>query len=171
MPAEAAGVALTNAYIDSRTIRGGFSSGQRDLDRWFVRDALREHQRRTHRVTCSTLRGNPAPVAFFAVATVVEEAGNLPGFHYHPFGGGHFPALQLTHLAVRREFQGRGIGSTLVGSVIALFAEVGAQIGLPHLILAPIDGSARRFYKELGFAEYADGERMFLPLQLALDAQ
>lgn len=151
--------------------RRGFCCGEQDIDDWFTRDALRFEERGTVRVTCATLTGNDAPVGFFAVATTVENVSKLPGFHYHLFGGAkYFPCLQLVYLAVRREFQGRGIGSTMAGSAIALFAEVGPLIGMPHLILLPINDGVKPFYERLGFETYDGGERMFLPLQSAVDA-
>ncbi len=58
----------------------------------------------------------------------------------------------------------------MVGRVVSLFAEIGPLIGLPHLIVVPLSRDLVPFYRELGFEEYDNGSRMFLPIQSALDA-
>lgn len=157
--------------ISSETNCKPFQCGEREINRWFAKDALKSDIRGVVRVTCAHLPGNGAAVGFFGIATTVEVVTKLPGYHYHLFGGSKlFPCLQLVYLAVQREFQGRSIGSTMVGSVIAKFAEIGPMIGLPHLILVPINEHVIPFYENLGFQQYDGGARMFLPLQTALDA-
>lgn len=59
----------------------------------------------------------------------------------------------------------------MAGAVAELFAEIGPRIGLPQLILVPINEEVIPFYEEqLGFTCYMDRCRMYLPLQDALDA-
>jgi GNAT superfamily N-acetyltransferase len=165
-----------NLHIEYRGISAGtnckaFQCGEREINRWFSKDALKSDTRGVVRVTCAHLPGNDAAVGFFGIATAVEDVRKLPGYHYHLFGGSkQFPCLQLVYLAVQREFQGRSIGRTMVGSVIARFAEIGPIIGLPHLILVPINDRVIPFYENIGFQKYDGGARMFLPLQTALDA-
>jgi GNAT superfamily N-acetyltransferase len=105
------------------------------------------------------------------VASVAEEVRHLPGHSYHILsGGGHFPCLQLVYLAVDQAHQGKGIGISMAGAVTELFADIGPRIGLPHLILVPINDDVIPFYEGLGFTCYLGGARMFLPLQSALEA-
>jgi hypothetical protein len=112
-----------------------------------------------------------APVGFYSVASVAEEVRNLPG-RYHGFGRGeYFPCLQLVYLAVHGPQKGRGIGLSMAGAVTELFAQVGPLIGIPHLILVPINDEVIPFYEnQLGFTCYMNRSRMYLPLQAALDA-
>jgi hypothetical protein len=58
----------------------------------------------------------------------------------------------------------------MVGRVVSLFAQIGPQIGLPHLIVLPLKPDLIPFYKDLGFEPYDNGSRMFLPVQSAIDA-
>jgi hypothetical protein len=59
----------------------------------------------------------------------------------------------------------------MAGAVTELFAEVGPKIGLPCLVLVPINDSVIPFYEEqLGFTCYMDRCRMYLTLPAALDA-
>jgi len=61
----------------------------------------------------------------------------------------------------------------MVGRAIRTFAQVGPEIGLPHLIVVPDPDDHDRlsnFYGNLGFASYRGGEAMFLDLQSAVEA-
>jgi GNAT superfamily N-acetyltransferase len=124
-------------------------------------------------VTCAVPRDSARPIGVYALATVAEDVGNLPAI-YHPFRSSNFfSALQLVWLATDKGFTGRGLGKLMVGQVIRVFADVGTKIGLPHLILVPAAEDRVRltkFYSELGFTTYNDGESMFLSLQSAKDA-
>lgn len=162
---------LSYRPIEATTITAGFRCGERELDRFFAGEALRHHKRGTILTTCAYLPGIVAPVGFYSVASVAEEVRNLPG-QYHRFGAGeNFPCLQLVYLAVHIAHQGRGIGISMAGAVTELFAEVGPKIGLPCLILVPINEGVIPFYEDqLGFTCYQNRSRMYLTLAEALDA-
>jgi len=162
---------LSYRPIDEETITKGFSCGEQEIDRFFVQDALAEHKLGTIKTTCAYLPGIASPVGFFALASVCEETTQLPG-KYHNLGSPRvFPCLQMVFLAVHTRNQGKGVGSSMGGAVISLFAELGPKIGLPHLILVPINDEVVPYYEEkLGFTCYRNRSRMFLPLQSALDA-
>lgn len=115
------------------------------------------------------LKSNDALIGYFAIATAVENINKLKGFHYHAFGEGKwFPCLHLVNVAVRDKFKRRDLGKILVGTAITIFAEIGPKIGLPHMILTPINEGVIPFYEALGFKSYDGGARMFLPLQTAV---
>ena len=166
-------MALDLSYrpIEADTITIGFRCGEPTLDQFLARKAWKHHQRGTILTTCAYLPGMIAPVGFYSIASVAEEVRNLPG-SYHLLGRGeYFPALQLVYLAVRRDHQRREIGTSMAGAVTELFAEIGPKIGLPHLILVPINEGVVAFYEDqLGFTCYMNRGRMYLPLQSALDA-
>lgn len=99
-------VALIHRALDAATVTRDFSCGEREIDRWFAREALREHQRGVILTTCAYLPKGEIPIGFYAVATVAEDVKNLSAA-YHRFGGsGYFPCLQLVYLAVHRTYQG-----------------------------------------------------------------
>lgn len=156
----------------TRTACGGrFNCGAKEINSYLRRDAWKLHSRHTHRVTYAHLCENDQPAGFLTLATVTEEVGKLRGTFFHRFGGAdRFPCLQLVWLGVSLEHQGMKIGTRLVGRAIETFADVGAKVGLPHLILVPISDDVKPFYERLGFTEYDDGRRMFLPLQTAIQA-
>lgn len=115
----------------------GFACGEHEIDSWFAKEALKEQDKGTILTTCAYLPGVASPVGFYALASVAEEVKSLKG-EYHRFGQGHhFPCLQLVFLAVHVRYQRQQIGTSMVGAVTSLFAEVGPKIGLPHMILVP----------------------------------
>lgn len=147
-----------------------FTCGERDVDKYFRKHAWDAHDRGSHRVTYSHLPTAEHPIGFYSLASVTEEIGKLPGQYWRFGGGDRFPCLQLVWLGVHRRFHGKKIGTRLVADVIATFAEVGERVGLPHLVLVPISEDVKPFYRELGFTEYDEGRKMFLPLQSAIAA-
>ena len=153
--------------------RDGFRCTNPEINSWFKRRALKQHDSGLVRVTCAVDPDAPLrPLSFFALATVAEETSKLPGV-YHPFGkAAHFSALQLVWLATDEAFERRGFGTIMVGSIIRRFAEIGPEIGLPHMIVVPARENRDRlieFYSGMGFEPYKDGEAMFLSVQAAVD--
>lgn len=152
----------------------GLKCTNAEINDWFWNQAKKEHERGSVRVTCVVEREKPhRPLGFYALATVAEEVCNLPGA-YHPFRGGeHFSALQLVWLATDSYYANLGLGKIMGGHAILRFAQIGQQIGLPHLIVVPAEQDYDKlvaFYSRLGFTPYKDGEAMFLNLEFAVDA-
>jgi GNAT superfamily N-acetyltransferase len=152
--------------------KASFGCGEKQVDDYFRKHAWKSHERTTHRVTCCALPGvSKAAAGFYSLACVTEEIGKLPGHYYAAFGSSKlFPCLQLAWMGVHKPMQGSKIGLKMLGRVVETFAKVGTEIGLPHLIVVPINDEVNRFYSKMDFEEYDKGERMFLPLQVARDA-
>jgi GNAT superfamily N-acetyltransferase len=121
-------------------------------------------------VTCASLAGSKAAAGFYSLGCVTEEVRKLPGTSYAPFGGSQlFPCLQLAWIGVHKPMQGAQIGLRMLGRIVTTFAQIGREIGLPHLIVIPINDDVKRFYAKMGFEEYDSGDRMFLPVQTACE--
>lgn len=61
----------------------------------------------------------------------------------------------------------------MVGEVTKIFAAIGPEIGLPHLIVVPDHNNHEelsKFYEKRDFKPYKDGEAMYLDLPFAVDA-
>lgn len=157
-----------------QTQRAQFTCGNAEIDKWFRGNAYRDHCASKHVVTCARFEdGDGALVGFYALSSVIEEARKLPEVRFFGFGGNKFfPCVQLVYLAVATPFQRQEqrYGSTIMGEVVRTFAEVGAIIGIPALILTPLDKEVAKFYETLGFERYDSGTRMWLPLQQAINA-
>lgn len=148
-----------------------FICGDAEIDKWFRTKSHRDHFSGKHIVTCARFDGEEPVIGFYALSSVVEDAKKLPGVAFFPFSSDRFfPCVQLVYLAVHKPIQRRGYGAIIMGQVIRTFANVGAAIGIPALIVTPLNDDAKRFYTSLGFEPYERGTRMFLPLQTALAA-
>lgn len=160
--------------LDNDTSVNDFVCGDGEIDKWLRKKALKEHCAHKHIVTCAHLDDTGEFVGFYALSSVIEEANKLPSVTFFPFGGTkHFPCVQLVYLAVQNKFQRNPelrAGSTIMGQVVRSFAEVGALIGIPALILTPLSKDVAKFYEALGFEYYDKNTRMFLPVQSAIAA-
>jgi hypothetical protein len=159
--------------LTAETIRDGFSCGDAEIDKWFRNKSLSSHTTRKHLVTCASFADEPANViGFYALSTVVEEVSKLPGVPFFPLNTSRFfPCLQLVYMAMRTDLQRHedSHGTAVLGEVVRTFAEIGEQIGMPAMILTPMNADASRFYKRWGFAPYDKNTKMFLPLKTALE--
>lgn len=105
-------------------------------------------------------------------STVVEDARKLSGkVPFFAFATDKYcPCLQLVYMAIRADLQRKEYGKIVLGEIITIFAYIGGEIGLPALILTPINSDAERFYQSKGFVSYDSkhGKGMYLPLTTAL---
>ena len=61
------------------------------------------------------------------------------------------PVVLLGRLAVRRDFQGRGLGSDLLRDALARTLAISAAVGVRALLVHAIDDAAADFYRRYGF--------------------
>lgn len=166
--------AIEYASISASTVTDNFVCGLDDIEKWFRKSALIDHNKRKHIVTCASFEDEPDHViGVYALSMVVEEVRNLgDGLAYYPFFGNnkYCPCLQLVYMAMRSEHQAQDHGTIMLGEITRKFADVGTEIGIPALILTPGDKRAAKFYKQRGgFVHYARGGGMFLPLRTAVE--
>jgi GNAT superfamily N-acetyltransferase len=151
------------------TARNKLVSGDAEIDKWFRNHSLNDHEKRKHVVTCARFEGEDDLLGFYALSTVAENAKHLPEVSFFPFATSlYFPCIQLVYLAVDQPFQNNKHGTAIMGHLIRCFADIGAVIGIPAMIVTPLNENAARFYKRLGFVPYPKGSRLFMPLQTAI---
>lgn len=152
------------------TDRTKMMCGDGEIDKWFLKKALSEHQSRKHLTTCVRSKDTDEIVGFYSMSTVVEDAKRLPGVKFFPFWtNDSFPCVQLVYLAVNKPLQNKGKGTEILSQLIRSFASMGAVFGIPAMIVTPLNPDATRLYARLGFEPYYRGTRMFLPLRLVLE--
>lgn len=154
--------------IKKKTAKTDFGCGEKQIDDYYRKDAWKYHASARHRVTCCSVNDVESAAGFYALACITEEIKKLPGNSILQFGQSpYFPCLQLAFMGVHKPMQRARIGLTMLGKIVTTFAEVGDTIGLPHLIVIPVNADVKLFYSKMGFEEYDKGARMFLPLQTA----
>lgn len=150
------------------TARHRLVCGEGEIDKWFRNKAWSDHEIGKHITTCARFDPDDDVMGFYTLSTVVEDAKNLPGMPFFSLGGNHFPCLQLVYLAVDKPHQRQGHGRAIIGELILKFAQVGDAVGIPAMIVAPINDDAKRLYVDMGFEPYSRHGRMFMPLKTAV---
>lgn len=172
-PADAAPAKLEFRPLDGAFRRGVFHCGEEEIDQWVLK-ADKRHGRLEARVTTAHFAGNPTPVAFYALASALEDDRALKTAGGRSFfsKAGHFSCVQLQYLAVQRTLQKQGIGPLVTVAAIRDFAHVALKVGVCALTVVALDRRRGDFYKKLGFKEYdcVDGRpKMLMPAQTAID--
>ena len=146
--------------VDHQTT--GFDCGIDSLNEWLIRRALKNEYgggSRTY-VVCA---GNQV-VGYYAIAAgsiAREDASerirrNMPD---------PIPALILGRLAVKKGYQGAGIGQGLLKDALARSINVSQQIGARVLIVHALNSKAEAFYLKHGFiVNLSIPNTLFLPL-------
>ena len=63
------------------------------------------------------------------------------------------PVLLLARMAVRKDYQGQGLGKGLLRDAILRTFAISQNAGVRALTTHPVDESARQFYLKFGFSE------------------
>ena len=74
------------------------------------------------------------------------------------------PAVLLGMLGVDGDYQGRGLGRSLLRDAVLRARSVSREIGARALLVDPTDESTSRFYEKYGFRALPETQRLFLPL-------
>jgi GNAT superfamily N-acetyltransferase len=150
-----------------------FTSGVKEIDRWFCDKALKKHLNFVCRVTVAYLPNNATPVGFYSLVLNAEPASQLRN------GGkglglltSSFPCINLWYLATRHTLQRNGIGRLLLGDAIEKVYIIAQHAGLIGMTLVAIDAEVATFYASMGFGRYAgntDRPKMLLPIQSIIE--
>jgi len=74
------------------------------------------------------------------------------------------PVILLGRLAVNQNYQGQGIGETLLIDALKKSYSVSAEVGAMAVLVDPLDNNAVRFYEKYEFITLPDSAKMFLPM-------
>jgi len=136
--------------------RDAFSCGDREIDRWFRKDALKAHSRMGagFRVVTAHLVGDPRPAGFYALCMYLENENNLEksGRPKLFSRSGFFPTLRLGYLAVNRSMQRQKIGTTIMGAVLDDFYQIAVRTGVYALTLTASMGMRNAFISVLALS-------------------
>ncbi len=163
--------------------RTGFSCGQPDLDRFFLRYAGQNQFKHHVGVTWLAVdeEDGGGILGFATVSPSQIEANDLPPEQRKRLPRYPLPVLRLARLGVDPSAQGRGVGLRLLKAVFMLARQMAGDVGCVGVV---VDAKAEAipFYARFGFEalrEVIEGELgdrpkptpMFLPLRLipALD--
>lgn len=155
---------------------GAFSCGEHEIDKWFLKKALKEHKKFHSRVTVASFENSSDVVAAYALSVRLESEKSLlreEKQHWSPFKNFNnvFVCLNLEYLAVATKYQRQGVGRIVMGRVLEDFASIAGMSSIQLLTGRAISRDVFNFYEQLGFIKYgADGKQpfMYLPVQSVL---
>lgn len=146
--------------------RAAFSCGQEQLDRYLREQAVQDVKKRVAAVFVAARPGKGDILGYYTLAQASVALDDLPAamkkrLPRYP----NVPVTLLGRLAVRRDGQGIGLGTRLLGDAARRAAQAAADVASAGIIVEPIDDAAAGFYEKFGFGAISDSpRRMFLPM-------
>jgi len=143
-----------------------FRSGESSLDNWLQHRAFKNEILGASRtfVACTEKAGNQIVVGYFALAAgsvahsqvSSKTKRNMPD---------PIPVLILARLAVDNQWQGHGLGASLLQDAVLRSKAAAEHIGARALLVHALSEDAKRFYENFGFqASPVDDKTLILLL-------
>lgn len=101
-------------------------------------------------------------IGYYAIATAMEQRAALPSAKLRRGMPDQVPLLLIGRLAVDRNFQGIGLGGSLLVDALRRCHAASAIAGARGVVAHAIDEDAVRFHEKHGFARSPLGERVML---------
>ncbi len=132
------------------------------LDQWLKERARSSEglSARTY-VVCTTDEPDRV-VGYFTISAAIEQRTALPSAKLRRGMPEQVPLLLIGRLAVDAEWQGRGLGSSLLVDALRRCFAASEIAGVRGVVVHAIDDGAVGFYERHGFARSALGERVLL---------
>lgn len=142
--------------------RKAFDCGDHEVTRFLREQALQDHEKNLSRtmVLVDEAGDDPARVVGYhtlVMAQVSQE--EIPGDRPRIRRG--IPVILLGQLGVDREFQGRGLGETLLMDAQARVDEISRRAGVRAMMLDARNERLARWYEEHDFIRFPGRFRMF----------
>jgi len=131
-----------------------FVCGQATLDTWLRDHALRAEKERTAR-TYVVFDAEAALLAgFYCLASYSVERATIGGGALARNTPRRVPVVLLGRLAVHTDYQGYGLGASMLHDAIVRATDVCDRIGSRALVADAIDDQAAAFYQHHGFRPF-----------------
>ncbi len=142
-----------------------FCSGETSLDDWLRQRALKNEILGASRtfVACTEKGGVNKVVGFYALAagSVAHSQVSSKAKRNMP---NPIPVLVLGRLAVDNQWQGHGLGASLLQDAVLRSKAAAEHIGARALLVHALSEDAKRFYKHFGFQASPVDERTLMLL-------
>lgn len=153
------------ALLDlSRHDRSQFASGDDALDEWLGRYAG-QNRRRDTAATWVIVDKQGAVVAYATIAMSSIDRSSAPASVARQ-APDPVSALLIGRLAVDQRCSGLGVGTALVGHVLATAVELNAKAACRAVVVNALNASARGWWERLGFSPFDPGDEQSLDLFL-----
>lgn len=141
-----------------------FSCGKPLLDEYLHKQAKQDVKRKLS--ACFVLSEGNTVKGYYTLSTTSIERAQLPEgiIKKLPSSYNNLPATLLGRLAVSKDFQGQGLGETLLMDALKRSYFASLEVGSMAVIVDPIDEQAGEFYGKYDFIKLPDSGKMFLPM-------
>ncbi|HZB87624.1 MAG TPA: GNAT family N-acetyltransferase [Terracidiphilus sp.] len=146
--------------------RDRFECGIDSLDQYLKTQASQDMRRKANAVFVLVPEDDPGSICgYFTLCSYGLAPGAIPDEARK-----HIPrypvvsATLLGRLAIRRDLQGRGLGSILLAEALRKAYENAAVVGSSMVVVDALDEGAARFYAAYGFTRLSDSMRLILPM-------
>lgn len=140
-----------------------FHSGNEIVDTWAAKHAHHAKKRGTAVVYVSFHGEQPA--GFYTLSSHSLVRNSLTSSWLKRNAPEQIPAVLLGMMGVDKNFQGQGLGSSLLRDAILKSLNVSNAIGAKALVLDPVNDAAESFYKHYGFKNIPGCTKLYLPLK------
>jgi GNAT superfamily N-acetyltransferase len=132
------------------------------LDQWLRQRARQSEGLSARTYVVCTAQEPDRVVGYFSIASAVEQRSALPSARLRRGMPERVPLLLIGRLAVDAAWQGRGVGSALLGDALRRCLAGSEIAGVRGIIAHAIDEAAASFYERHGFIRCPIGERVML---------
>ena len=141
-----------------------FSCGKPLLDEYLHKQAKQDVKRKLS--ACFVLSEGNSVKGYYTLSTTSIERTQLPEdiVKKLPPSYNNLPATLLGRLAVSKDFQGQGLGETLLMDALKRSYFASLEVGSMAIIVDPIDEQTGEFYGKYDFIKLPDSGKMFLPM-------
>lgn len=135
--------------LDNTRNLDGFDSGNSFIDSWFIKHAKQANGSGSARTY--VVYDDDIPIGFYSLASGSVETTEVSERVSKGMGKHPIPVVILVRMAVKKEYQGKGIGAGMLKDAIKRSLNVAEQVGVRALLTHPIDENAQLFYERYGF--------------------
>ena len=125
-----------------------FDSGEKFLDDWLKRRALKNHASGTSR--CFVVCVEQGVVGYYSLSAGAISHDDAPKGMRRNMPG-PLPVLLLGRLAIDKRYQNQGIGRALLRDAMIRAVNVACEAGVFAILVHAISDQAKRFYLSRGF--------------------
>ena len=148
--------------LDASHRLGEFECGRPALNEWLLRHARQAQSSGSARTF--VVSDGERIAGYFSLT--VGQIDTLEALERFRRGMGQYPIplVILARLAVDLDYQGQGLGFSLLQDAINRTLAIAEQAGIRALLTHPIDAEAEAFYRRFGFEPTAVRERQLILL-------
>jgi ribosomal protein S18 acetylase RimI-like enzyme len=150
--------------LDSSFNKENFNCGKPLLDAYLHKQAKQDVKRRLS--ACFILPDGKEIKGYYTLSTASVERRLLPQeiIKKLPPSYSDLPAILLGRLAIDKNYQGQGLGETILMDALKRSYFASMQVGSMAVIVDPLDEDAVKFYQRYDFILLPDSGKMFLPM-------